>query len=105
MICIVCGHLSILLIPILFAGQGLLFFDGDLRRSCDDTFLCPGYYTRSGYVPGPVCKYNWTKTWDVVKERNSNQNARIFSYLTKDEGELFPGKLACENRFVFIDHG
>ena len=51
-------------------------------------------------MPGPVCKYNWTKTWDVVKERNANQKARIFSYLTKDEGELFPGKLACENRFV-----
>lgn len=25
-----------------------------------------GYYTRSGYVPGPVCKYNWTKVWTVA---------------------------------------
>ena len=29
-----------------------------------------GYYTRSGYVPGPVCKYNWTKVWKVADERN-----------------------------------
>ena len=24
--------------------------------------------------------------------------ARIFSYLTQDDGELFPGKLACDHR-------
>lgn len=30
----------------------------------------PGYYTRSGYVPGPVCKYNWTKVWKVAEDRN-----------------------------------
>ena len=29
-----------------------------------------GYYTRSGYVPGPVCKYNWTKVWKVADDRN-----------------------------------
>lgn len=66
--------------------------------------IVSGYYTRSGYVPGPVCKYNWTKTWDLVKQRNSAAKppARIFSYLTKDDGEQFPGKLACENRWNFL---
>ena len=72
-----------------------------LHYKCDCYYnlFIAGYYTRSGYVPGPVCKYNWTKTWDIVKQKN-NIGTRIFSYLTKDEGELFPGKLACENRFV-----
>lgn len=28
--------------------------------------LIIGYYTRSGYVPGPVCRYNWTKVWSTV---------------------------------------
>ncbi|XP_070555607.1 voltage-dependent calcium channel subunit alpha-2/delta-2-like [Ptychodera flava] len=60
----------------------------------------PGYYTRSGYVPGPICKYSWEKVWNQVKELNEGliPKARIFSYLTIDDGEEFPGKLACDNR-------
>ena len=59
-----------------------------------------GYYTRSGYVPGPICKYNWTKVWDVVERLNARLQppARIFSYLTVNEGQHFPGRLACNNR-------
>lgn len=68
---------------------------------CKHVHDIAGYYTRSGYVPGPVCKYNWTKTWDMAKQRN-NLGTRIFSYLTKDEGEIFPGKLACDNRYITI---
>ena len=29
-----------------------------------------GYYTRSGYVPGQLCKYDWKKVWDEVKAKN-----------------------------------
>lgn len=81
--------------------QSLIVFVTDGKDTDGETIRCgPGYYTRSGYVPGPVCKYNWTKVWDLVKEKNERMKspARIFSYLTKDAGELFPGKLACDNR-------
>ncbi|XP_033124937.1 voltage-dependent calcium channel subunit alpha-2/delta-1-like [Anneissia japonica] len=59
----------------------------------------PGYYTRSGYVPGPICRYNWTKVFDFVSVMNKDMSprTRIFSYLTKADGEEFPGKLACDN--------
>ncbi|CAH1252963.1 CACNA2D2 [Branchiostoma lanceolatum] len=60
----------------------------------------PGYYTRSGYVPGPKCRYDWRVVWDRVAELQETlrPKARIFSYLTVDDGEEFPGKLACDNR-------
>ncbi|KAI8499268.1 hypothetical protein Bbelb_230320 [Branchiostoma belcheri] len=60
----------------------------------------PGYYTRSGYVPGPKCRYDWRIVWDRVSELQETlrPKARIFSYLTVDDGEEFPGKLACDNR-------
>lgn len=68
-----------------------------------------GYFTRSGYVPGPICIYNWTKVFDIASERNKKlvPRARIFSYLTKDGGELLPGKLACDNKGSFkkLDDG
>lgn len=64
-----------------------------------------GYYTRSGYVPGPICKYDWTKVWGEVEAKNSRlepQKARIFSYLIVDEGEEFPGQLACNHSGSFL---
>ena len=33
-----------------------------------------GYYTRSGYVPGPICKYNWTKVWEVADSKNKYED-------------------------------
>ena len=50
-------------------------------------------------MPGPICIYNWTKVWDLVETRNRQlvPKARIFSYLTIDEGEQLPGHLACDN--------
>ncbi|XP_067936801.1 voltage-dependent calcium channel subunit alpha-2/delta-1-like [Watersipora subatra] len=79
--------------------QSLIVLITDGKDTDGESVRCgPGYYTRSGYVPGPVCKYNWTKTWDLVKQKNPQTATRIFSYLTKDDGESFPGKLACENR-------
>lgn len=45
--------------------------DGD-RVRCD-----PGYYTRSGYVPGPICKYDWKKIWDTVDKLNAKAEPRV----------------------------
>ncbi|KAK2155924.1 hypothetical protein LSH36_227g06072 [Paralvinella palmiformis] len=81
--------------------QSTIVFVTDGQDTDGEEVRCgPGYYTRSGYVPGPICKYNWTKVWDMATKKNANTSpqARIFSYLTIDEGELFPGKLACEHR-------
>ena len=36
-----------------------------------------GYYTRSGYVPGPICKYNWTKVWDVAEDKNQKLDPKV----------------------------
>ncbi len=57
--------------------------------------IIKGYYTRSGYVPGPICIYNWTKVWELTQTKNRQliPKSRIFSYLTIDDGEELPGKL------------
>jgi len=54
-------------------------------------------------VPGPICIYNWTKVWDLVLAKNQRlvPGARIFSYLTIDDGEQLPGHLACDNAGSF----
>jgi hypothetical protein len=83
---------------------GFLLVEGVL-----ESIFVLGYYTRSGYVPGPICKYNWTKVWDVADEHNRKiqPQARIFSYLTVDEGEQFPGHLSCHHRGSLkkLNHG
>ena len=38
-----------------------------------------GYYTRSGYVPGPICKYNWAKAWDIAHARNKLLIPKVIS--------------------------
>ena len=43
------------------------------------SFLPVGYYTRSGYVPGPICKYNFTKVWNVHIEENSKLDPPVSS--------------------------
>ncbi|KAL4236042.1 hypothetical protein ACF0H5_004428 [Mactra antiquata] len=80
--------------------QSVIIFATDGKDTDGENVRCgPGYYTRSGYVPGPVCKYNWTKVWTIADNKNSfcSPQARIFSYLIKEDAELFPGKLACNH--------
>ncbi|XP_055337095.1 voltage-dependent calcium channel subunit alpha-2/delta-3-like [Paramacrobiotus metropolitanus] len=85
--------------------QSIIVFVTDGKDIDNEEVRCaPGYYTRSGYVPGPVCRYNWTKVWDLAKEQNQliTPRARIFSFLTVDEGEVFPGNLSCSNNGVMV---
>ncbi|XP_060584904.1 voltage-dependent calcium channel subunit alpha-2/delta-3-like [Ruditapes philippinarum] len=80
--------------------QSVIIFATDGKDTDGENVRCgPGYYTRSGYVPGPVCKYNWTKVWSVADGKNSytSPHARVFSYLIKEDAEMFPGKLACSH--------
>lgn len=44
--------------------------------------ILTGYYTRSGFVPGPVCKYNWTLVWDVAEEKQKYLNPQVIKYNT-----------------------
>jgi len=81
--------------------QSIIVFATDGVDNDGDPVRCgPGSYTRSGYVPGQICKYDWNDVWDEVAARNRymNPRARIFSYLTADDGEEFPGKLSCDNQ-------
>ena len=82
----------------------MIVFITDGKDSDGESVRCgEGYFTRSGYVPGPICIYNWTKVWNITQERNQKlfPQARIFSYLTIDDGEQLPGHLACSNRGSF----
>lgn len=91
------------------ACQSILIFITDGQDTDGEKVRCgAGQYTRSGYVPGPICKYNWTRYWSMVEKRQQTQQpARIFSYLVKDNGQIFPGKLACENKghFAILNDG
>ncbi|XP_069125986.1 LOW QUALITY PROTEIN: voltage-dependent calcium channel subunit alpha-2/delta-2-like [Argopecten irradians] len=85
--------------------QSVIVFATDGQEMDGENVRCgPGYYTRSGYVPGPVCKYNWTKVYTVADEKRkySIPEPRIFSYLIKDPEESFPGTLACSHRGSLI---
>ncbi|CAF1210710.1 unnamed protein product, partial [Didymodactylos carnosus] len=82
----------------------LIIFITDGQDTDGETVRCgAGQYTRSGYVPGPICKYNWTKYWNTVKHKQqfTEPKARIFSYLIQDNGQVFPGRLACDNNGHF----
>lgn len=88
--------------------QSILIFITDGQDTDGETVRCgAGQYTRSGYVPGPICKYNWTHYWSIVKKLQFSPRARIFSYLVKDNGQIFPGKLACDNggHFTILNDG
>ncbi|KAK3089549.1 hypothetical protein FSP39_004513 [Pinctada imbricata] len=85
--------------------QSIIVFATDGLDTDGESIRCgPGYYTRSGYVPGPVCRYNWTKVWSTIdkKDKEIAPQARIFSYLIKEDAEVFPGKLACTHRGSFV---
>ncbi|XP_050400585.1 voltage-dependent calcium channel subunit alpha-2/delta-2 [Patella vulgata] len=80
--------------------QSLIVFATDgIDTDGEDVRCGPGYYTRSGYVPGPICKYNYSDVWELVLNRNKDLTppARIFSYLIVEDAELFPGNLSCRN--------
>ncbi|PVD23318.1 hypothetical protein C0Q70_16586 [Pomacea canaliculata] len=80
--------------------QSVIVFATDGLDTDGEQVRCgPGYYTRSGYVPGPICKYNWTEVYNLAMERNKylNPPARVFSYLIVEDAEIFPGKLACDH--------
>ncbi|KAJ7333705.1 hypothetical protein OS493_015788 [Desmophyllum pertusum] len=81
--------------------QSIIVFATDGEDNDGDPVRCgKGYYTRSGYVPGQICQYDWNDVWDEVQARNRymSPRTRIFSYLTADNGEEFPGKLSCDNQ-------
>lgn len=87
------------------ACQSIVVFVTDGKDTDGESVRCgPGYYTRSGYVPGPVCKYNWTKVWSALDDRNerANPRARVFSYLIKDDGEIFPGESRNYLQWLFL---
>nr|KAI8754030.1 voltage-dependent calcium channel subunit alpha-2/delta-3-like [Biomphalaria glabrata] len=80
--------------------QSIIVFATDGKDTDGEDVRCgPGYYTRSGYVPGPICKYNFTSVYNVAMEKNKYllPNARIFSYLIVEDAEMFPGTLACDH--------
>ncbi|XP_005108179.1 voltage-dependent calcium channel subunit alpha-2/delta-2 [Aplysia californica] len=80
--------------------QSIIVFATDGKDTDGEDVRCgPGYYTRSGYVPGPICKYNFTSVYNVPMEKNKYlaPNARIFSYLIVEDAEMFPGTLACDH--------
>ncbi|XP_070196192.1 voltage-dependent calcium channel subunit alpha-2/delta-2-like [Littorina saxatilis] len=80
--------------------QSIIVFATDGLDTDGEQVRCgPGYYTRSGYVPGPICRYNWTEVYNLAMEKNKylNPPARVFSYLIVEDAEIFPGKLACDH--------
>ena len=40
----------------------------------------PGYYTRSGFVPGPICRYDWEKVVEEITAQNKITNPKVTFY-------------------------
>ena len=58
--------------------QSIIVFATDGVDNDGDPVRCgPGYYTRSGYVPGQICKYDWNDVWDEVQARNRYMSPRV----------------------------
>lgn len=58
--------------------QSIIVFATDGVDNDGDPVRCgPGSYTRSGYVPGKTCKYDWNDVWDEVAARNRYMNPRV----------------------------
>ncbi|XP_015752971.1 PREDICTED: uncharacterized protein LOC107332703, partial [Acropora digitifera] len=58
--------------------QSIIVFATDGVDNDGDPVRCgPGYYTRSGYVPGQICKYDWNDVWDEVAARNRYMSPRV----------------------------
>ncbi|KAJ7343698.1 hypothetical protein OS493_040462, partial [Desmophyllum pertusum] len=48
----------------LSVASSCLLHDGE-DNDGDPVRCGKGYYTRSGYVPGQICQYDWNDVWDV----------------------------------------
>ena len=58
--------------------QSIIVFVTDGVDNDGDPVRCgPGYYTRSGYVPGQICKYDWNDVWDEVQARNRYMSPKV----------------------------
>ncbi|EDO28538.1 predicted protein [Nematostella vectensis] len=58
--------------------QSIIIFVTDGEDNDGDPVRCgQGYYTRSGYVPGQLCKYDWAKVWNEVEAINKYMNPRL----------------------------
>ena len=58
--------------------QSIIVFATDGVDNDGDPVRCgPGSYTRSGYVPGKTCQYDWNDVWDEVAARNRYMNPRV----------------------------
>jgi len=58
--------------------QSIIVFATDGVDNDGDPVRCgPGSYTRSGYVPGQTCKYDWNDVWDEVAARNRYMSPRV----------------------------
>lgn len=62
--------------------QSIIVFATDGVDNDGDPVRCgPGYYTRSGYVPGQICKYDWNDVWDEVLAKNRYMIPRVRNLL------------------------
>ena len=69
-------------------------FATDGEEDDGDPVRCgPGSYSRSGYVPGQICKYDWNDVWDEVAARNRYMSPRV-SYLFVVDKSLTMHKLS-----------
>lgn len=58
--------------------QSIIVFATDGVDNDGDPVRCgPGSYTRSGYVPGQTCQYDWNDVWDEVAARNRYMSPRV----------------------------
>ena len=63
--------------------QSIIVFATDGIDNDGDPVRCgPGYYTRSGYVPGQICKYDWNDVWDEVAARNRYMSPKVSKYFS-----------------------
>ena len=62
--------------------QSIIVFATDGVDNDGDPVRCgPGYYTRSGYVPGQICKYDWNDVWDEVLAKNRYMIPRVRKFV------------------------
>lgn len=58
--------------------QSIVILVTDGMDNDGDPVRCgTGYYTRSGYVPGQLCKYDWSDVWDEVETMNKYMNPKV----------------------------
>lgn len=59
----------------------IIFVTDGLDNDGDPVRCGTGYYTRSGYVPGQLCKYNWEDVWSEVAKLNKYMMPKVGYYL------------------------